>query len=59
MLIIVILILNIRKEQAETHTQVVTQAAFVLYYLLTYVVKFDSARAGTQALMYADRVIYF
>lgn len=59
MLIIVILILNIRNEQAETHTQVVTQATFVLYYLLTYVVKFASARAGTQALMYADRVIYF
>lgn len=59
MLIIVILILNIRNEQAETHIQVVTQAAFVLYYLLTDVVKFNSARAGTQALMYADRVIYF
>ena len=59
MLIIVLLILNIRNKQAATHIQVIIQATFVLYYLFTYVIKFDSARAGTQALMYADRVIYF
>lgn len=59
MLIIVILILDIRNGHAETHTRVVTQAALVLHCLLTHVVTFDHARAGTQALMYADRVIYF
>lgn len=59
MLIMVIFILNIRNEHTETHTRVVTQAALALHCLLMYVVAFDHARAGTQALMYADRVIYF